>query len=388
MRTLLWIRYTLLILAFILALYRGNIHNYEWYTAAALLYLAAAQASDRLLPVSARWLGRAAELFACFWFAHTYAEFMYLLPFSFAVSLFASPPAAARDSDRTANFIGLAIGAAVFESFSSVYGTEGCIAIITLYACFIGLLFKVRRLSIANRETGFLFDEVRKKAYELEEAKQQAADFARKIENAAQLEERNRIAVELHDDLGHRLIRAKLMLEAAVNIHSAQPDKSFELMSAVKDQLQDSMETMRLTVRKWKPDRSAGHRQFSIHRLMEEAADRFGIEVTGDMRGMPYPLYPSAEVALFRNAQEAITNAIRHGGATTARITLEYLPDSVRMTVSNNGALPDQGKVDRLGLGITGMRERVSLLGGTAEIVVGDEFALVTTIPLPHNEDK
>jgi two-component system NarL family sensor kinase len=86
------------------------------------------------------------------------------------------------------------------------------------------------------------------------------------------------------------------------------------------------------------------------------------------------------ELILFKNAQEAITNAVRHGQATTVDVTLLYQANDVSLTIANDGLLPDKPLTS--GLGLLGMKERAALLGGKLEWEQNGKFAVTTILPL------
>ena len=80
------------------------------------------------------------------------------------------------------------------------------------------LSFQLQRMKKNKDDVELLYDQLRKQHYALDEARLQLMDYARKVENIAQTEERNRISHDLHDDLGHKLIRLKMMMEASLSI--------------------------------------------------------------------------------------------------------------------------------------------------------------------------
>lgn len=251
------------------------------------------------------------------------------------------------------------------------------IALGLAFAAFAVVLHLLRTASFGMNKAETFNDELRRKHYELEEARNRIADYAAKVEHLAQTEERNRIARDIHDELGHRLVRLKMMMDAACAVIPARPEKGFELVVEVRDQLADSMNILRNTVRNMKPDEA--NRPYSLAALIEELGNTNGIELSFDTEGMPYPLYPSEEIVLYRNAQEAVTNAIRHGSADRFRIGIRYEQRTVTMTVSNNGAVP--ATISHKGLGLSGMEERIKLLGGSLEIGLAPEFTVTTVIP-------
>ncbi len=120
-------------------------------------------------------------------------------------------------------------------------------------------------------------------------------------------------------------------------------------------------------------------RSFSLQSLAEDFARDSGVPVKLTVSGMPRVIYPSVEVAFYRNAQEAMTNAVRHGQATAISVRLDYSPDEVALSVSSNGR-PPVGSIVK-GLGLRGMEERIELLGGTVETETTDRFIVRSVVP-------
>jgi signal transduction histidine kinase len=91
-------------------------------------------------------------------------------------------------------------------------------------------------------------------------------------------------------------------------------------------------------------------------------------------------------VVLYKNAREAITNAIRHGEAKQVQISLQYGDEEVRMEVSNDGTVQEEANpiaaADRHGIGISGMLERTKVVGGTLEVRKSVPFTVITRLPV------
>lgn len=273
------------------------------------------------------------------------------------------------------------IGLQVIVLNLSLHGQSGSHYIMAnlFFLTLVLLLVHLHRIEQNKVDIELLYDQLRKQHYELDEARLQLLDYAKQVENIAQLDERNRISRDIHDDLGHQLIRLKMMMEAGLRIMPTQMDKGMEMLASVRDQLTDSMELLRSTVRNLKPDDDS-MQTFTLSRLIEGLTKENGISVEVEVQGMPYVLYPSLAFILYRNAQEAITNAIRHGGATKVHIQLIYERKQITMSVSNNGSLPSVQSVK--GLGMTGMDERSKVIGG--QLIVKNNvspFTVTTILP-------
>ncbi|GGI43133.1 two-component sensor histidine kinase [Paenibacillus marchantiophytorum] len=240
------------------------------------------------------------------------------------------------------------------------------------------LLLHMRQIDQNREEVELLYDQLRRQHYELDEARMQLMDYAKQVENIAQTDERNRISRDIHDDLGHKLIRLKMMMEASLRILPTQQSKGLEMLTSVKDQLTESMELLRTTVRRLKPDEDS-LQTYSLERLIADLTKENGIAIEVQITGMPYVLYPSLAFILYRNAQEAITNAIRHGSASKVDIQLTYDPKQITMCVSNNGNLPAASSAK--GIGMKGMEERSKLIGGQLFVTLKGYYSVTTVLP-------
>ncbi|WP_438446685.1 sensor histidine kinase [Gorillibacterium sp. sgz5001074] len=365
------LRYLLLLAAAVAMPYYTEISSFPVYISQILLLLCLVRIRERPLTAPYATLLFAAEAVWTAWLVHTYGSMLFILFWSLAVSLFDRHAPALRFQLAGVLLILMNLSLSGAPDARPFEANSGFLALSLV-------LFRSVKTEVGREELQQLYDELRRKHYELEEARARILEYARIVEDSAQAEERNRIAREIHDDLGHKLIRLKMMLEAVLHIMPEHPDKGMEMIRQVRDQLTDSMESMRKTVRKLKPEEADVH-SWSLEKLIEELSREPGFRIRYQVRGAPVPLYPSCEIVLYRNTQEAITNAIRHGGADEIEVELRYGDSSVELTVSNNGTVPkDMG---RKGLGVSGMEERTRLVGGELAFDMTGRFAVTTRIP-------
>jgi signal transduction histidine kinase len=264
-----------------------------------------------------------------------------------------------------------------------IYAMNGREPELLFTACLLWLLLAAvltvaKQYDERRNRTEQLYDRLALQNNELEAARRRVVEYAAQIELYAQTEERNRIARDIHDDLGHRLIRVKMMAEAVLHLFDHDPARAHSTVEQIRDQLQDSMDRMRHTVRKLSASEEES-RVYSLDKLVQEAGDMLGIELSFNITGRPEPLYPSVEYVLYRNAQEAITNAVRHGSAVHVEVKLHFAPNGVVLTVENDGFLP-AGPVSS-GLGMRGMQERAALIGGTITFETAERFSVRTWVP-------
>ncbi|MBY0205999.1 sensor histidine kinase [Paenibacillus cucumis (ex Kampfer et al. 2016)] len=235
-----------------------------------------------------------------------------------------------------------------------------------------------------RKQLEHVYDELRHKHYELQETRAQLLSFSKQLEDAAQAEERIRISRQLHDDIGHRLIRTKMMSEAALLTLPLNNEQGTEMVKQIRDQLAASMDDMRNTLHKLRPDFHASD-AYALDRLLEEVGRDTGIQTHYEIIGQPHTLYPSTQIVLYKNAKEAVTNAIKHGKATSIRLQLAFGHQEIRMSISNDGSMHSLLDTSvTTGLGHEGMRQRTQFIGGTIEVQPTAPYTVITRIPITN----
>jgi two-component system, NarL family, sensor kinase len=206
----------------------------------------------------------------------------------------------------------------------------------------------------------------------------------------AALEERNRIAREIHDTLAQGLAAIALHLEAAQALAATRPDAAPAQIDRALALARDNMEEARRSVLDLRAAPLAG-------RNLAEALRALGQEFAADA-GIPIQVLvdprlgrlPSAlETGLYRITQEALTNIRKHAGPAAATVTLRREAGGVRLTIDDTGAGFDPAAVaagPTGGFGLTGMRERAHLLAGRLEISSAPSHGarVEVTAPIPR----
>ncbi len=197
-------------------------------------------------------------------------------------------------------------------------------------------------------------------------------------------DERLRVALEVHDVVGHGLAAIKMQADIALHVLHKQPEQAELALSAISRTSTDALDELRATlavVRHPDPDapRSPGSgldRLDDLGQRMGEAGIRVQLEVSGK----PGTLAAAIDLAAYRIVQESLTNVLRHSDARDAIVGLEYRPEALVVTVSNPAPRP---AVNGAGLGIVGMRQRVTLLGGdfSAGPTVDGHFEVRACLP-------
>ena len=205
-------------------------------------------------------------------------------------------------------------------------------------------------------------------------------------------EERLRIARELHDVVAHHMSMINVQAGVALHLVDRKPEQAQTALAAIKDASKEALVELRALVGVLRDEASAAPRApasmlGSLDGLVERSGHAglvVGKVVDGDVR----PLPAAVELAAFRIVQEAITNVVRHSGARRADIHLEYGPDTLTVTVTDDGTGGAHAATLDEGSGIRGMRERCAALGGTLTVQAAPSGGLRIHATLPMEADR
>jgi signal transduction histidine kinase len=196
----------------------------------------------------------------------------------------------------------------------------------------------------------------------------------------AVLEERARIARELHDIIGHSVSVISLQAGAAEQLLRRDPDRAETHLRAVRETAHEALVEMRRLMGVLKEDEARYAPQPGLA-MLDQLVEQSGLDVDVRREGEQQPLAPGVDTAAYRIVQEALTNARKHGAGTGARVLVRYEPEAVQLEIVN-----DRREVEVQnggGHGLVGMRERVRLFGGTvAAGPEGDVFRVRARLPL------
>jgi signal transduction histidine kinase len=245
----------------------------------------------------------------------------------------------------------LVIGTTAFVASRSL--TTSVIGILTTIGAYVlGVLARHRevRLQALARQAG-----EREREHELELARAATA-------------ERARIARDMHDILAHAVSLMVVQAEAGPVVVRTDPARAERSFDAIAEAGRDAMVQIRRMLGMLKDERDAASRTpqptvANLPALVEQVRDAPGPAVSLDVAGDPRPLPADAEVAAYRIVQEALTNTVKHAGASRATVRLEWAAGALLITVADDGhgsASPGSGH------GLVGIRERAAACGGTA----------------------
>ncbi|SHH86874.1 sensor histidine kinase [Clostridium intestinale] len=254
------------------------------------------------------------------------------------------------------------------------------IFILNLFIILSLSIFSINKKNLNKdfKETEILFDENRRYSYELENTKKILEDYSSKIESLSTLQERARITSEIHDNLGHKLTGVLFQLEAGMRVSKKDLEKGLDIIESSRATLSSTVDMLSDTLKNINPGEYS-NRVLSIKQMIDDFIYSSNIDISFDIKGTPVKLYPSMEVALYKNAKEAITNSARHGKSKKIWITLKYEEKQVILTVIDDGI---SCKTLVRGMGIKGMEERVKIIDGELFISTEKGFEITTIIPI------
>jgi signal transduction histidine kinase len=202
-------------------------------------------------------------------------------------------------------------------------------------------------------------------------------------------DERVRIARELHDVVAHHVSVMGVQAGAARLVMERDPSKATAALASIEASSRQAVTEMHRLLgflrQAGDPDRPA---RPGLDQVDDLAATMSGSQLTVEVgiEGDRRPLPPTVDVSAYRIVQEALTNTLKHGGASRADVRLRYWPGELEVEVIDDGRGAAVAPDGPGGLGLIGMRERAALHGGqlTAGPASGGGFAVRVTLPTPE----
>src|SRR5439155_6337093 len=200
-----------------------------------------------------------------------------------------------------------------------------------VWIVFVVVFAYARYMSQTSSERARLIAELQAAQRALEVTRQRDAELAA-------LRERERLARDLHDSLGHALVALSVQLEAVQRLYAVDPARASAQVDAMKDLVRASMAELRRALEGLRTpglgDRSL---QQALHALSREVGARAGMEVRCQVAEGADVLGPAVSEALWRMAQEALTNVEKHAHARHVQVCVEMAPHAVTMRISDDG---------------------------------------------------
>jgi signal transduction histidine kinase len=221
-------------------------------------------------------------------------------------------------------------------------------------------------------------------AMQIEERSRLLASLASAERKAGVLEERQRLAREIHDTLAQGFASIIVHLERTEQLNHLDGSPAKGHIDLARSVAREGLEEARRMMAALRPEileqRALPE---ALGRVCEEWSRRTGIESKLSITGTPEPMHPEIEFTILRGVQEGLTNVARHSAAHTTAVTLSYMEDLIVLDVQDDGKgfVPSAG--GPAGYGLHGMRERVEGLQGSLQVesVLGEGTTISLTLP-------
>ncbi len=266
------------------------------------------------------------------------------------------------------------VNSAVYQQVGTAFdiSSEYVFALILLVLHFVMFNFAMT-VSRKNRQ-------IRQNIRELEENRNELLHAYDKLEEATVIEERNRIAKDIHDTAGHSLTTVIMQTEAAKLAVDKDPEEAKRRITAANIQAKNCLEELRLSVHLLSGRREDISFKSYLETVLGETAEGTYLTVRSKIDDLT--LTESAERFIANTLREGISNGIRHGGSTAFFFELRDAGNYVEFLLSDNGTGVDMADFKE-GFGLSGMRAKAEALGGMVQFSseCGEGFEIRLSLP-------
>jgi signal transduction histidine kinase len=225
-----------------------------------------------------------------------------------------------------------------------------------------------------------LYEELEQSHQALQEAHQQLQSYARQVEELTEVRERNRIAREIHDTVGHTMTALLVQLQVAKTCMQRDPTKLDETLHVSEELARSALQNVRLSVRALKEEKNQSFLD-TLRKLVSDFSEMTGTQAILQVEGDLARISVTLQSTIYRIIQESLTNAKRHGDATEVCVELRIDQEEIRLDIADNGTGTNSIAPS---FGLQGMRERVQEFGGSIQFVseTGCGFQVFVRFPL------
>ncbi|TSI11059.1 sensor histidine kinase [Lysinibacillus sp. BW-2-10] len=224
---------------------------------------------------------------------------------------------------------------------------------------FFGIGIAIAKVLEAEKKTKMLLEENRRQNQLLEK-------YAKQIEKITLLEERNRLAKDLHDTIGHTFTSVIMGLDAASFLQKKSPDKAQEQIDLLRNVMRKSLDEVRSQIHQISPNEEKEDISTQLKKVVNDFALHTQLEINFEHLGsQDLSISTQGTITLIRCLQESLTNAVRHGHANKITAALSGDDSNVILTIKDNGIGISN---INFGFGLNGMRDRLESLQGGINI--------------------
>ncbi len=215
---------------------------------------------------------------------------------------------------------------------------------------------------------------------ELIESNNKLKEYSLKVEELSIAKERERMAQELHDSLGHSLMALTMHLEFAEKIFDSEPEKSKDILLKAKNLAKKSTVTLRTVVDTMKEERNIEDLKNSINELIDSFKLLEDIKIDFTINPLLEALKPDIKLCIYKTIRESLTNGIKHGKASFFSIEIALHDEHVNLTILDNGLGSDNIIKSN---GLKGIENRIFALGGSISFSSHKRSGFFTKAEIP-----
>ncbi len=216
---------------------------------------------------------------------------------------------------------------------------------------------------------------------ELAEANRHLSEYANQVKELTLIQERNRLAREIHDGLGHYLTTLNMQIKAAEAMIDRDNQKARHMLSDAEELSTQALVDVRNSVYALRMDDSDGGTLEERIRKLISSSNVRQMKIDFEIKGEVRSITPQVDLTIFRACQEGINNAMKHSDADLLSIELSYEePEDISLVISDNGTGADE---IQSGFGLIGIRERVRLLNGSVDVSTATGIGFTISMRLP-----
>lgn len=272
------------------------------------------------------------------------------------------------------------------ESYIRYYDASRQQYLFGIYNILISLnivMFVIYCMDVITTQRGTI-DEVNTLYEELEKVNEQIQEYAVMSEKMAETRERNRLAREIHDTLGHTLTGIAAGLDACMATIEVSPEITKKQLEVISNVTRDGIKEIRRSVNELRPDALERFGlEYAITKMVTDMNAASNAKVYFNSRVKNLKFDEDEENAIYRVIQEGITNAIRHGHAAHIWVTITKEESDILLLIKDDGI---GSKEMKSGFGTKHMKERIGMLGGTVTFDGSSGFTVNARIPIRWGE--
>ncbi|SMC23410.1 Signal transduction histidine kinase [Clostridium acidisoli DSM 12555] len=293
------------------------------------------------------------------------------------------------------DFISLKIKMVSFESFLFYYNAnmrsylmelKSLLSTINVIVFIVYMIVLIQDQMRENEKITSLNKKLNLANEKLEVMNVQLKDYAAKIESMAETRERNRLAREIHDTLGHALTGISVGIDACLTTIDISTETTKKQLNVIAEVARQAIKDVRRSVKKLRPDAlESSSLEDALNNMILQISKATKAKIFFNSNIKSLKFEHDEEDTIYRIVQEGITNAIRHGHATEIYTSMIRRYKQLNITISDNGGGCTNIKK---GFGLKHIEERVKLLNGTLEYEGSDGFLITVNIPIRWGDES